>query len=95
MNFARLHTKLVAAARANPPSDRVPYAFEKRVLSYLRPGAAEDAWAMWGRALSRSAFACLLVAVGLSVWSLRANGEDDHDFDSAMVSAAEPVVDSW
>ena len=29
MNLAELERKLIAAARANPPSDRVPYAFEK------------------------------------------------------------------
>jgi len=95
MDLAKLHTKLIAAARAHPPSDQVPYAFEQRILAHLRGGQIQDSWALWGTALWRSAFACLLVAVGLSVWSLQANGEDSHDFDSAMVSAAEQVVDSW
>jgi hypothetical protein len=95
MDLAKLHTKLIAAARAHAPSHRVPYAFEQRVLAHLRSGQVEDSWAVWGKALWRSAFACLLIAVGLSVWSLQANGDAVHDFDSAMVSAAEPVVDSW
>jgi len=95
MDLAKLHAKLIAAARANPPADQAPYAFEKRVMAQLRAHAAEDFWALWGKALWRSAVACLVIAVGLSVWSLQANGEADHDFDSAMVSAAEPLVDSW
>ena len=35
MNLAELERKLIAAARANPPSDRVPYAFEKRIMARL------------------------------------------------------------
>jgi hypothetical protein len=96
MNLADLHTKLIAAARANPPADQVPYAFEKRVMARLRGGIVEDAWALWGRALWRSAFACLALAIGLSVWSLQSSSEVDHDLESAMVSAADQlVVDSW
>jgi len=96
MNFAQLHTKLIAAARANPPGEQVPYAFEKRVLANLRGLEVEDSWALWGRALWRSAFACLVVAIGLSVWSYQSNPEIDTDLESAMVSAADQeVVDSW
>ena len=96
MDLANLHRKLIAAARANPPGDQVPYAFEKRVLARLRAPKAEDSWALWGRALWRSAFACLVVAIGLSVWSYRSNPEIDTDLESAMVSAADQeVVDSW
>ena len=31
MNLEPLQKKLLAAARAHPPSDRVPYAFEQRI----------------------------------------------------------------
>jgi hypothetical protein len=96
MNLANLHKKLIAAARANPPGDQVPYAFEKRVLANLHGPKVEDSWALWGRALWRSAFACLVVAIGLSVWSFQSSTELDTDLESAMVSAADQeVVDSW
>ena len=95
MNLAHLRRKLIAAARANPPGDQVPYAFEKRVLARLRAAQVEDAWALWGRALWRSALACLVVAIGLSVWSYQSNPEVDIDLESAMVSAADQEVDSW
>ena len=96
MNLADLHGKLIAAARANPPGDHVPYAFGKRVLAGLRGSKGEDSWALWGRALWRGAFACLVVAIGLSVWSVQSSAEIDTDLESAMVSAAdELVVDPW
>lgn len=96
MNLANLRTKLIAAARANPPADQVPHAFEKRVLARLCDAKEEDSWALWSRALWRSAFACLAIAIGLSVWSFQSNGETPHDLESAMVSAADQLmVDPW
>ena len=35
MNLDNLHNKLITAARATPADDRVPYAFEKRVMARL------------------------------------------------------------
>ncbi len=58
MNVKELQRKLVAIARAHPPSDRVPYSFEKRIMALLsRPVA--DHWATWARALWRGALASL------------------------------------
>jgi hypothetical protein len=100
MNLAALHAKLIAAARSQPPADQVPYAFEKRVMARLGTGTVEDAWALWGKALWRSAFACMAVAVTLSIWSLQANGDSagalpEYDLESTMVAPAEQLVDSW
>ena len=53
MNLAELERKLIAAARANPPSDRVPYAFEKRIMARLAAWPVADSWALWARALWR------------------------------------------
>ena len=36
MNLDDLHAKLIAAARAQAPSERVPFAFEKRITALLR-----------------------------------------------------------
>ena len=55
MNLAELERKLIAAARANPPSDRVPYAFEKRIMARLAARPVADGWALWARALWRAA----------------------------------------
>ncbi len=70
MNEAQLQSKLYAAARAHVPSDRVPYAFEKRVMAHLPSGSASDASpAFWARALWRAAASCIAVTLLLSAWS--------------------------
>jgi anti-sigma-K factor RskA len=95
MDLRMLHAKLIAAARCHPPADTVPYAFEKRIMGRLETTVVEDRWTLWGKALWRSAFACLALAVGLSIWSLQANAEVEHDLESTMFAAADQLVDSW
>jgi hypothetical protein len=68
MNIAELRKKLLAAARANPPGDHVPYAFEKRITALLAARAA-DPLALWVRGLWRAAVACVAIALLLGVWA--------------------------
>jgi hypothetical protein len=70
MNLESLHQKLIAAARANPPGDRVPYAFEKRIVARLKELPAFDVSAVWARALWRAAALCVVLTLLLGVWSL-------------------------
>jgi hypothetical protein len=69
MNLAELHRKLIAVARANPPADRVPYAFGKRITALLAAQPVLDRWALWSGALWRGAMGCLALALLLSAWS--------------------------
>jgi len=69
MKLSELQKKLIAAARANPPSDRVPYAFEKRITALLAARPVLDRWALWSRALWRGAVGCLAVMALLSAGS--------------------------
>jgi hypothetical protein len=69
MNLAQLERKLIAAARANTPSDRVPYAFEKRIMARLAAQPARDEWALWARALWRAAAPCVAIMLLLGAWS--------------------------
>ena len=70
MNLAQLERKLIAAARANPPSSRVPYAFEQRIMAQLAARPAFDDCALWGRALWRAAAPCVAIMLLLGAWSL-------------------------
>jgi hypothetical protein len=70
MNVAELQRKLIAAAQANPPSDRVPYAFEKRIMARLTARPVVDDWALWARALWRAAAPCVAIMLLLGAWSL-------------------------
>ena len=65
MNLAELQKKLIAAARLNPPDDRVPYAFEKRIMALIAARTGADRWVFWTRGLWRAAASCVAVAVVL------------------------------
>lgn len=103
MNLAELHRKLIAVARANPPGDHVPYAFEKRILAHLRSLPAVDNVALWARALWRAATPCVIIMLLFSMWSfLSPNGnaslvDFSQEFENTVLAAVdqEQVVDSW
>ena len=69
MNIVELQRKLLAAARANPPGDRVPYAFEKRVMALIAARTAADPLALWVRGLWRAAVSCMAIALLLGAWA--------------------------
>jgi hypothetical protein len=70
MNLAQLERKLIGAARAIPPDERVPYAFEKRIQALIAGRPALDHWELWGRALWRAAAPCVGIMLLLGAWSL-------------------------
>ncbi|HEX4265187.1 MAG TPA: hypothetical protein VH597_12680 [Verrucomicrobiae bacterium] len=61
MNLVELQKKLIAAARANPPSDRVPPSFEKRIMALITARPVSDVWAAWARGLWVAAAPCVAV----------------------------------
>jgi len=94
MKASNLHKKLIAIARANPPSDRVPLAFEKRITALLAARPLLDRWALWSQALWRGALACLVVTMVLGAVSLfmpqktAADGDLAQDFENTMLASA-------
>lgn len=71
MKLDHLQNKLLAAAKANPPADRVPLAFEKRVLAHLTAKPAVDLTTLWSRALWQATVPCLalmLLLTGLALF---------------------------
>ena len=95
MNLAELERKLIAAARANPPSERVPYAFEKRIMARLTARPAVDHWALWGRALWRAAAPCVVVMLLLGAWSIFAppSNSSATDFPQQLEQTLLAAVD--
>ena len=69
MNVVDLEKKLIQAARQDKPSDKVPYAFEKRIMAFLEPLPTPDCWGMWAGALWRAAVPCLVLTLLLTAWS--------------------------
>jgi hypothetical protein len=73
MNPTPLLQKLIDVARREIPSERVPYAFEKRIMARLRPGSALDLWAAWNSVFWRALTPCcvvMLIIGALGVFSL-------------------------
>jgi hypothetical protein len=93
MDPVELQKKLIAAARANPPGEGVPYAFEKRVMGLLAAHPAIENPVLWVRGLWRAAVSCLAIALMLGVWALfnpaaGAGGEDlSQNFENTLLAA--------
>jgi len=94
MNITELHRKLIAAARSNPPSDSVPYAFEKRVMAHLCGKSVADAWAAWAAGLWRAAVPCVAITLVFSAWTFFAAGaagvsnDLSQELDNTLLAAA-------
>ena len=68
--------EMLAKTREMPADDRVPYAFEKRIMAHIReaPEAAANLWELWGHSLWRAVVPCLAVMLLVAVW-MNAPGE--------------------
>jgi hypothetical protein len=101
MNLTELQRKLLATARANPPSDAVPYAFEKRIMARLSEAPVLDPWALWNRVLWRAAAPCVALCLTLSAWSYFASADAASpdlladDLQSAVLAPFDNLGDTW
>jgi hypothetical protein len=104
MNLDQLERKLLAAARANLPSDAVPYGFERRIMGLLRSSPKVDEWALWARALWQATTPCIAIVLILVAWILLSpasiasnNGPGStttvdvaQQFENTVLAAADP-----
>jgi hypothetical protein len=93
--------EFVKIAREIPRDERVPYAFEKRVMAHLASAAVPDALSLWTRALWRAVAPCfgiMLIAAAVSFAShdqsagATAN-DNDLDLDSAVLTPSDVSMD--
>jgi anti-sigma-K factor RskA len=100
MNLDQLQQKLLAAARAHPPGDSVPFAFEKRILAHLTGRPVTDQAAWWVRGLWRSAASCAAICVLLGAWTFFSPAHPDADdelaqqFENTVFAAVDQDGDS-
>ncbi len=69
MDLNKLQDTLITAARRTPPSEQVPYAFEKRIMARLASAPVADYWEQFSHALWRAVAPCVAIMVLLGVWS--------------------------
>src|SRR4051812_29578613 len=98
-NLNNIQEKLIAAARATQPSDRVPFAFEKRIMARLTE-ARVDLLGAWSAALWRAAMSCIAVVLLSSAWSLwsshqHSNADFSQEFDTAIFASAGSTDEAW
>lgn len=91
MNVNELERKLMAAARAHPPGDHVPYAFEKRIMALLPRVAPTDSMARWVRSLWQAAASCAMIALLCGAWAFfnsASSGDDlSQNFETTMLAS--------
>jgi|SRR5437016_3443772 len=101
MSMAELQKKLLDAARANPPADNVPYAFEERIMARLAAKPGFDILAVWNRTLWRAAAPCVAVTLLLGAWTRFAQGTDGSpetlaaDLESSLYLPFDNSTESW
>ena len=74
-------------ARQTPRDERVPYAFEKRIMANLSPAPAVDPLSLWTRALWRAVAPCLAIMVITAALSLTQSTQASHDLELALENA--------
>jgi anti-sigma-K factor RskA len=95
MNLGELQNKLTAAARAQAPDERVPYAFEKRITALLAARGVPDFWTIWSRGMWRAAVSCVVVAVVCGTLSLlvpsASEGSPDlsQEFENTLLASVD------
>jgi anti-sigma-K factor RskA len=92
MNTKPLLRALLAAARAQAPSDHVPYAFERRIMARLRATPMTDGWTYWSRMLWRATAPCLAITLALALWTLftaPANGVTAPSLEDTVFAAVQ------
>ena len=94
MNVIELQKKLIAAARANTPDDRVPYAFEKRIIALIPKAAPTDSALLWVRGLWQAAASCAVIALLCGAWAFfnpGANNGDDlsQNFENTLLASVD------
>jgi hypothetical protein len=98
MNLDNLQHKLIAAARALPPNDQVPYAFEKRIMARIAECAHVDLLGSWSVALWRAALACVIVVVlsgAMSLWPRHHAKDLSQEFETAVFASAGSADEVW
>jgi len=103
MNLEQLREKLVDFARQCPSSERVPYAFEKRIMVRLRKTAAmvADPWTVWNRVLWRAAVPSLGIMLLVSMMALISSSSMSRseslalELEETVLAPLASLEDTW
>lgn len=83
-------------ARTVPSDERVPYAFEKRVMAGIATVPAHDTLALWSQALWRAVAPCLgvmAIAGAIALSQTDEAAEAELDLDTAVLAPTQSALD--
>jgi hypothetical protein len=95
VNLIELQKKLIAIARAGAPDERVPFAFEKRIIALVSSRRAMDRVAWWVRGLWQAAASCAAVALLVGAWAFfnpapKTSGNDlSQNFENTLLASVD------
>ncbi|MFO1476646.1 MAG: hypothetical protein U1F98_08350 [Verrucomicrobiota bacterium] len=93
MNISELEKKLMAAARSRKPDDRVPLAFEKRIMARLGSGQPDllGVWAQWLWRGAAASVGVMLVLGAIALFHPAPAAQPDlaQDFEQTMLAAVD------
>ena len=102
MSLDKLQKKLIEVARAHPPIDGVPFAFERRIMAVVATSFVADPWAAWSRALWRAAAPAVGIMCMMSLWSILSGDPAlistdalAADLESTVLAPFDQIEDSW
>jgi len=100
MDIDKALHQLIQAAKAKPLDDRVPVAFEKRIMGAVLGLRPPDLWTLWTSALWRVATPCTALAIVLCAWMLYSDfiaspSSLTQDLDDAVLAAVNLPGEQW
>jgi hypothetical protein len=101
MDIEKLQRKLMTAARTQPLSDAVPYAFEQRIMARLRRVDPGSVWRSWATVFWRAAAPCGIIAILLGLWTLTSmsggtlSDSLDAELETTVCAAMDRSPESW
>jgi hypothetical protein len=99
MNLEKALSRLLALAKARKPSEDVPYAFEKRVMSHILSAGRIEKVSDYISVLWKAAGSCACIMIFTLVVSYAFQSEEglgNHDLESTVfASMSQHIEDSW
>ena len=88
--------KMLTASR-KVANDRVPYAFEKRVMAHIKdtPQMTLSMWVQWSQGLWRSVIPCVAIMILVAVWTntRSTSNQATETSPSELIAQSDPAED--
>jgi hypothetical protein len=80
--------KLKQLARSLPADERVPYAFEKRIMAHVSSVKQQDVWSIWSALMWRAAVTCVAISIFVGAWARFENEKPSGELLAADLEEA-------